>query len=690
MSDTTKGAPQAPTIKQFAPITKVKTLQELFDHPGLRSRMEATLPQHLNADRMLRTLMNAALKTPGLTKASPLSMLGAAMTVAYLGLEPNTPLQQIHLVPFDVTKWNAKTKEREYIRTDITPIIGYQGYIELIARGGKIKGVADCQVVWAGDHLVYEHGSNHTFSHVPKHAPRTANAEPEYAYMYVEFPDGGEYVELMTRADVLTIRGRSQGYRAAVAAHDNAVKKGWDPNRSPAYSEAPWVKWPIPMWRKTPLRAGQKWIPKSAELAVAIAMDEAGDEGRVRFDNIMEAEAVSEGVWEVPSGEVDPDEQVPEQPQDSPTTTPRSAAATTTTAGASSVDQGPSQQNPKAAAGSQRPAKALPPPVSDGPPAGQFPDDAPPAAQESRTAPPRTEGPEAGAQTPGPATPSASQGTAAFEGYLSDETGEIIEGPIADPVVWGDRLAKLLSEADAADREAIWDSNVETIGGLDTHPKVGPALAALHAAVFASESAEEGGTAEASVPSTTYTVVELTENRGKPDWKSYLAGAGGFYELLAGAPAGHLDAWLAAQMPTLLRSGMPQQLLVRKKVLERCQALGIDPVPSMDPLGRGEPLPAAATPAQASSATADNANAAGQRQWAPELQKDAKLVEDRLLDLRQVLKERGRAEAVMFGQRNIGVTGLVDRLTREGQGIPGKLELLAYFNAEAKRIVEGK
>ena len=115
--------PAAPALKSFQPITKVKTLQELFDHPGLRSRMEHLLPKHLNAERMLRTLMNASLKTPGLRDVSPLSMLGAAMTIAYLGLEPNTPLQFLHLIPFRVEKWNPATKTRDYIRTDITPII---------------------------------------------------------------------------------------------------------------------------------------------------------------------------------------------------------------------------------------------------------------------------------------------------------------------------------------------------------------------------------------------------------------------------------------------------------------------------------------------------------------------------------------------------------------------------------------
>src|SRR5579864_2507902 len=159
--------PGPPALRTFQPITKVKTLQELWDHPGLKSRMEAILPRHLNADRLLRTLINCGLKTPGLAKVDPMSMLGVAMTLAYLGLEPNTPLQQIFLIPFEVNKWNPKTRTREHIRTDANLIIGYQGYVELIARGERVKDL-DCGVIWAGDDWVNERGSHKHFRHIEK------------------------------------------------------------------------------------------------------------------------------------------------------------------------------------------------------------------------------------------------------------------------------------------------------------------------------------------------------------------------------------------------------------------------------------------------------------------------------------------------------------------------------------------
>jgi hypothetical protein len=55
---------------------------------------------------------------------------------------------------------------------------------------------------------------------------------------------------------------------------------------------------------------------------------------------------------------------------------------------------------------------------------------------------------------------------AAFEGYLQDESGDVIEGPITDPDMWIDRLDQLMKDAFPADREKIWDNNLEVIAKL--------------------------------------------------------------------------------------------------------------------------------------------------------------------------------------------------------------------------------
>jgi recombinational DNA repair protein RecT len=128
--------------------------------------------------------------------------------------------------------------------------------------------------------------------------------------MFARTTNGGEYLELMSRADVQKVRNMSQGYRSAMAALEKSKLSGYQPPK--AYTEAPWIKHAAAMWRKSPLRAGQKWLPgRTPELAAAASLDEAGDAGRVRFDQVLEAEAVAEGEWEVPASEAETEEADP-------------------------------------------------------------------------------------------------------------------------------------------------------------------------------------------------------------------------------------------------------------------------------------------------------------------------------------------------------------------------------------------
>jgi recombination protein RecT len=520
--------PQAPALAHYSPITKVKTLQELWDHPGLKKAMESLLPRHLHADRMLRTLSNAALKTPGLAKASPLSMLGAAMTIGYLGLEPNTPLQLMHLIPFEVSAWNPKKREREYVRTDITPIIGYQGYLDLIARAEKVQGVPTCKLIWPGDEWEQEDGSNFKFRHIERHRPHAPDAEPDYAYMYVRLRDGGEYAEVMTRADIHRIRNNSQGYKAAIAARDAGAKAA-RPYVPLSYTEAPWIKHPLPMFRKTPLRIGQKYLPKSAELGVAISLDEAGDDGRVRFDHVLEAEAVSEGAWEVPQTDYDTD-LAPEETERSTKT----------------QVQVKTPDAPKRAAAPTQARTETPPPSVEGPPEDRWgppPEDDAGARGTAAGAPDDVAPPSQDAQ----ASASASNTPPAFEGWLFDEAGEIVgDDPYLHPKAYAEALAVLWHKSE--NRDALVAHNAD---GIADAKKASPRLWGL----FSSNAAKES----AVVPYTT---------------------AGAYLKAFKAAAAGltadtYLD-FIAANREQMIKTALGTRSLCLKVLVERASAIGVE------------------------------------------------------------------------------------------------------------------
>ena len=62
--------------------------------------------QQRRAERFARVCVTAFRQNPDLQKSSPASILGAMMTCAQLGLEPNTPSGLAYLIP----RWNGKLR----------------------------------------------------------------------------------------------------------------------------------------------------------------------------------------------------------------------------------------------------------------------------------------------------------------------------------------------------------------------------------------------------------------------------------------------------------------------------------------------------------------------------------------------------------------------------------------------------
>lgn len=62
--------------------------------------IKKALPSVLTPERFTRMVLSAISSTPKLAETTPQSFLGAMMTAAQLGVEPNTPLGQAYLLPY--------------------------------------------------------------------------------------------------------------------------------------------------------------------------------------------------------------------------------------------------------------------------------------------------------------------------------------------------------------------------------------------------------------------------------------------------------------------------------------------------------------------------------------------------------------------------------------------------------------
>lgn len=295
MDDTATRPPQgdppttvsAPSRAAFKRLGDCNTLQEAFGTREIKDRIAEALPKHMDATTMLRTFVQAASKSPLIYQCDYRQAIGAFLSLSYLGLPPNTPLQLVHLIPFRTKRWSPRSKKLEDV-VDLNVIIGYPGYLELAHRSGLIKSV-HCDVVLPGEHFRAEQGSHSILEHRKELDQDTLNLTPRAAYAFVNMVGEGVQFEVMSWHEIMQTRNRSQAYRTALAMKEEAEKEN---KRLPrGWTDAPWVRDVREMGKKTPFRKLAKWLPKCAELRAGVALEDSQDAGRVNYGAVIDGEA---------------------------------------------------------------------------------------------------------------------------------------------------------------------------------------------------------------------------------------------------------------------------------------------------------------------------------------------------------------------------------------------------------------
>ena len=88
-------------IQQSAAAKPAKTEPTLVTMIKARQAdIAKALPANITPERFTRVVLNAVNTTKDLMNCDPMSFLGAMMSSAQLGLEPNTPLGQAYLIPY--------------------------------------------------------------------------------------------------------------------------------------------------------------------------------------------------------------------------------------------------------------------------------------------------------------------------------------------------------------------------------------------------------------------------------------------------------------------------------------------------------------------------------------------------------------------------------------------------------------
>lgn len=208
--------------------------------------IQRALPKHITGERMLRIVQTALRTTPKLGACEPGSFLACVLNCAVIGLEPNTPLGHAYLIPRN----NNRTK-----KVDCTLQIGYGGMLELSYRSGLLKSV-DAEVVYEGDDFQYSLGLKPYLRHVPSAAADREDKPVTHSYAIFRMSGDSEHFTVLSKAQIEKRRARSA-----------------------AALDGPWVTDYAEMAKKSAVRAGWKYIPKSSEMARALVLDEAPERG---------------------------------------------------------------------------------------------------------------------------------------------------------------------------------------------------------------------------------------------------------------------------------------------------------------------------------------------------------------------------------------------------------------------------
>ena len=215
-----------------------KTMQTYIK--TMEGEIKKALPSVITPERFTRMVLSALSTTPKLGECTPRSFLGAMMSAAQLGLEPNTPLGQAYLIPY-------KNKGVDEVQFQI----GYKGLIDLAYRSGEVA-LVQAHIVYENDTFECEFGLEPKLVHKPAESDR---GNPIKVYAMFKTKNGGYGFEVMSMDDV---RRHAEKYSKAYS-----------------YNSSPWKTNFEEMAKKTVLKRVLKYAPLKSDFVRGIVQDES-------------------------------------------------------------------------------------------------------------------------------------------------------------------------------------------------------------------------------------------------------------------------------------------------------------------------------------------------------------------------------------------------------------------------------
>lgn len=243
---------QTQVNNQLSNSGEKKTMQTYIK--SMEGEIKKALPSVITPERFTRMVLSAISTNPKLGSCTPSSFLGAMMSAAQLGLEPNTPLGQAYILPYQ----NKGVLEAQFQ-------LGYKGLIDLAYRSGEVE-LVQAHVVYANDTFECEYGLEPKLVHIPADSDR---GEPIKVYAMFKTKSGGYGFEVASMDDI--------------KAHAKKYSKSY------GSSYSPWATSFEEMAKKTVLKMCLKYAPLKSDFVKAVVQDET-----IKTD-------IAEDMYEVPN-----------------------------------------------------------------------------------------------------------------------------------------------------------------------------------------------------------------------------------------------------------------------------------------------------------------------------------------------------------------------------------------------------
>lgn len=219
----------------------------------MQPEYQAAMPKGAEAAQLIRDAITLVKTNPKLGECERISVLGGLMSIAQLNLRVAV-LGQAWLLPFWDYKGGPRKNGKPQGGYAAQLVIGYQGFIELAHRSPNVASVV-ARTAHENDLFDVQLGTDDRIIHKPLMDGDRGEAVAYYAV--AKFANEGHTFWWMTKAEVEKHRDKY-----ALAKKDGKIV-------------GPWRDEFEGMAQKTVVRKLAKYMPKSTELAHAIAADES-------------------------------------------------------------------------------------------------------------------------------------------------------------------------------------------------------------------------------------------------------------------------------------------------------------------------------------------------------------------------------------------------------------------------------